>query len=216
MGKNGTIDWCCMPSFDSPSVFGQIIDASKGGFYSIAPKNISENLVKQYYLPETNILVTRFLSNDGVAEVTDFMPIQFSKVKTQHHRLMRGVRVVHGAVDIEMTCRPAFNYARDKHTVELSKKGALFRGKSLHFGSYSFNSSRERRYEVASTRRLPWRKMNGRIFCLRALIRKILSSHKDLVESSKMDLPRPRHIGEPGCSSAGIRVGGENTFIDPL
>ncbi len=131
IGKNGAIDWCCMPSFDSPSVFGQILDAKKGGFYSIAPKNLSSNEVKQYYLPETNILVTRFLSDDGVAETTDFMPIQHSKVKTQHHRLMRGVRVVHGAVDLEMICRPAFNYARDKHTVDITKKGALFRSKTF-------------------------------------------------------------------------------------
>jgi GH15 family glucan-1,4-alpha-glucosidase len=132
VGKNGRIDWCCMPSFDSPSVFGEILDAEKGGFYSIAPKNLAKNQVKQYYLPETNILVTRFLSSDGVAEVTDFMPIQHSKIKTQRHRLMRGVRVVHGAVDIEMTCLPAFNYARDKHTVELSKGGALFRSKGFN------------------------------------------------------------------------------------
>ncbi|HXZ05917.1 MAG TPA: trehalase-like domain-containing protein, partial [Ktedonobacteraceae bacterium] len=60
VGKNGTIDWCCIPAFDAPSIFGAILDAEKGGFFSIAPKAKPEMRLNQYYLPETNILITRF------------------------------------------------------------------------------------------------------------------------------------------------------------
>src|ERR1051326_5612110 len=76
VGKNGSIDWCCIPRFDSPSVFGAILDANKGGFFRVAPYEVAEMRRDQLYLPETNILMTRFLTVDGVAEVTDFMPIK--------------------------------------------------------------------------------------------------------------------------------------------
>lgn len=134
VGKNGDIDWWCAPSFDSPSVFGAILDAEKGGFFSIAPADARDIAEKQYYLPETNVLVTRFLVPDGVAEVTDFMPIQFEAKKTLRHGIMRGVKVVRGRVNLELACRPAFNYARDTHTVQLSKRGAVFRSASMNLG----------------------------------------------------------------------------------
>src|SRR6516164_7912687 len=78
VGKNGSIDWCCIPRFDSPSVFGAILDAQKGGFFRITPHFEQTTSVgrRQLYLPETNILITRFLTVDGVAEITDFMPIK--------------------------------------------------------------------------------------------------------------------------------------------
>src|ERR1700726_3986176 len=73
VGKNGSIDWCCLPDFNSPSVFAAILDDRKGGFYSLAPAG--EYQVKQMYLPDTNVLVTRFFSDEGMSEVTDFMSI---------------------------------------------------------------------------------------------------------------------------------------------
>src|ERR1700730_9291388 len=76
VGKNGSIDWCCLPRFDSPSVFGALLDANKGGFFRIAPPDTPGMGHRQLYLPETNILITRFLTVDGVAEITDFMPIK--------------------------------------------------------------------------------------------------------------------------------------------
>src|SRR5579863_1048276 len=72
VGKNGSIDWCCIPNFDSPSVFGALLDADKGGFFRICPTNLSQVVKKQMYLPETNVLMTRFLTVDGVAEITDY------------------------------------------------------------------------------------------------------------------------------------------------
>jgi GH15 family glucan-1,4-alpha-glucosidase len=78
VGNNGTIDWCCIPAFDAPSIFGALLDAKKGGFFSISPQATPEMRHNQYYLPETNILITRFFTLEGVGEITDFMPIQSS------------------------------------------------------------------------------------------------------------------------------------------
>jgi GH15 family glucan-1,4-alpha-glucosidase len=137
VGKNGTIDWCCLPAFDAPSVFGSLLDADKGGFFGIAPKETPELRLNQYYLPETNILITRFFTSEGVAEVTDFMPIQPAKEHTKHHRIVRAVRVVQGQLTFELVCRPAFNYARDPHTVQLSERGAIFQHPELSLGLFS-------------------------------------------------------------------------------
>ncbi len=71
VGKNGSIDWCCIPRFDSPSVFGALLDINKGGCFRIAPSFHQTPSMgrKQLYLPETNILITRFLTTDGVGEI---------------------------------------------------------------------------------------------------------------------------------------------------
>jgi len=137
VGKNGTIDWCCMPAFDAPSIFGSLLDADKGGFFSIAPYITPELAHKQYYLPETNILITRFFTLEGVGEVTDFMPIQPAKEHTKHHRIIRAVRVVRGQLTFQLVCRPAFNYARDTHTVQLSERGAVFQHPELSLGLFA-------------------------------------------------------------------------------
>jgi GH15 family glucan-1,4-alpha-glucosidase len=137
VGKNGTIDWCCVPAFDAPSIFGSLLDAEKGGFFSIAPKDTPEMRRNQYYLPETNILITRFFTHEGVGEVTDFMPIQQAREHTKHHRIVRAVRVVQGQLTFELTCRPAFNYARDTHALELSERGAIFRNADVSLGLFA-------------------------------------------------------------------------------
>src|SRR5256885_11769636 len=131
VGKNGSIDWCCLPRFDSPSIFGAILDVKKGGYFRIAPPDTPNMGHKQLYLPDTNILITRFLTVDGVGEITDFMPIKQTDSADHHHHLMRSVQAVHGSLSFEVVCRPAFNYARDKHTVYLSEDGAVFASDSL-------------------------------------------------------------------------------------
>src|SRR6266702_2129848 len=72
---DGSVDWLCLPRFDSPSVFGAILDAEKAGRFRIAPATAGALRQKQYYWPETNILITRFLHPDGIAEVEDYMPV---------------------------------------------------------------------------------------------------------------------------------------------
>ena len=131
VGMDGSIDWCCFPRFDSPSVFGAMIDRKKGGHFKIAPLGHFNN--KQLYRPETNILVTRFLHKDGVGEVTDFMPLKTgdkNEKKPHDHQIIRMVRVVRGKLTFRLECFPAFDYARAQHTVRLESEGAVFESRS--------------------------------------------------------------------------------------
>ena len=133
VGKDGSIDWCCLPHFDSPSIFASILDAKKGGFFKIAP--VHSAVQKQMYLPETCILVTRFLSPEGVGEVIDFMPVEERASEQVHaHRIIRQVRVVRGSIHFKVECFPAFDYARAKHTVEINARGAIFSSNSERVG----------------------------------------------------------------------------------
>lgn len=134
VGKNGSIDWCCLPQFDAPSVFGALLDAQVGGFFSIAPPVTPGVDHKQMYLPGTNILVTRFLTADGVGEITDFMPIKIVGDDMDRYQIVRIAHVVHGSMSFEVTCFPAFNYARDPHAVLLTENGALFQSDTLSLG----------------------------------------------------------------------------------
>lgn len=130
VGMNGSIDWFCFPNFDSPSVFASILDNVKGGHFSINPADNSITR-KQLYWPDTNVLVTRFLSADGVGEITDFMPLSSRENGCQRHQLVRMITVVRGSMSFEMTCQPAFNFARDSHTVESTPGGYNFLSEDL-------------------------------------------------------------------------------------
>lgn len=133
VGRHGAIDWLCLPHFDSPSVFGAILDHEKGGSFSIRPA-VDEVSCKQFYWPETNVLITRFLTRDGSAEITDFMPVGRARSATHHHEIVRRVTSVHGSLPFRMSCRPAFDYARAPHTVSLSSSGARFHSADLVLG----------------------------------------------------------------------------------
>jgi GH15 family glucan-1,4-alpha-glucosidase len=130
VGTDGSIDWCCLPHFDSPSVFAAILDEKKGGLFRLAADHPGSR--KQMYLPETNILLTRFLSQEGVGEVVDFMPVhEVVPGSTRTHRIVRIARAVRGAVHFELECRPAFDYARQEHRVQLLPDGAIFESPSV-------------------------------------------------------------------------------------
>ncbi len=126
VGNNGSIDWYCVPRIDSPSVFGALLDAGKGGFFRIYTTDVRSEYQQLYY-PSTNILLTRFATPDGYAELTDFMPLKTRATDKLEHTLIRSVNVIHGSLEITLTCRPAFNYARDPHEVTISDGGAQFR-----------------------------------------------------------------------------------------
>jgi GH15 family glucan-1,4-alpha-glucosidase len=128
VGTNGTIDWLCWPRFDSPSVFASILDAGRGGYYSIAPVDDGHN-AKQLYFPDTNVLITRFLTPHGVGEVEDFMPIH--RDPNHRRRLVRRVMAVRGEMRFRLECQPRLDYARDAHETELRPHGALFHGRDL-------------------------------------------------------------------------------------
>ena len=130
VGVNGSIDWFCYPIFDSPSVFGAILDDKKGGRFQITP--LADDVThKQLYLPESNVLLTRFLSADGVAHITDFMPVGLRSLDPNYRSLVRRVTVARGSVAFRVECRPAFNYGRTAHTTEISAEGATFRTPAL-------------------------------------------------------------------------------------
>jgi GH15 family glucan-1,4-alpha-glucosidase len=129
VGTNGTIDWYCCPAFDSPSVFGSILDKERGGFYAIRPTG-DDWSSKQLYFPDTNVLITRFFTPGGVGEVQDFMPVE-AQPDMHRHRLLRRVVVVRGAVEFRIEVQPRFDYAREEHEVELHPHGVLFRAPSL-------------------------------------------------------------------------------------
>jgi GH15 family glucan-1,4-alpha-glucosidase len=117
---DGTIDFLCFPRFDSPSVFAALLDEERGGMFSIKP-SLNGAQHKQLYLPDSNILLTRFLSADGVVEISDFMPVEEAGIS---HNLVRRVKCVRGETEIRMVCAPRFNYARSGHKVErVGKKG---------------------------------------------------------------------------------------------
>ncbi len=129
VGLNGSIDWFCYPAFDSPSIFAAILDDTKGGRFQIAPCH-EEVTCKQMYKPDTNILITRFLTHEGVSEITDFMPIGTGKEK-YYGPIIRQVKGVRGLMHLRMQCQPAFNYGRDKHKVEIARNRAVFQHAGL-------------------------------------------------------------------------------------
>jgi len=114
VGLNGSIDFLCFPEFDSPTVFAALLDAERGGYFSISPK-LTDYKPKQLYLPDTNVLLTRFLATDGVSEVTDFMRIDAANKRKD---LIRIVSCIRGSLDFTMTCKPRFDYARSSHTIQ--------------------------------------------------------------------------------------------------
>jgi len=133
VGKNGSIDWFCFPHFDSPSVFASILDEKKGGYFKIAPTD-PQSKNKQYYWPDTNVLITRFYNSDGIVEIIDYMPVGEDIVNEFDYRILRRVRGIHGKVRMKMECYPAFNYARESHETVLSDRGASYHSKDLSLG----------------------------------------------------------------------------------
>ncbi|HEV2730618.1 MAG TPA: trehalase-like domain-containing protein, partial [Terriglobales bacterium] len=122
VGMNGSIDWYCYPHFDSPSIFGAILDDSKGGRFQISVKADGVRH-KQFYWPSTNVLVTRFLLKDGIAELEDFMPVGRPTDLPEYRHLYRRIRCVRGAVPISVSCRPAFDYGRETHDTRVEANG---------------------------------------------------------------------------------------------
>jgi len=123
VGMNGSVDFLCYPAFDSPTVFAALLDDNHGGRFQIQPK-LNHARVRQLYFPDTNILLTRFLAEEGVAELTDYMPI--SAKTEQPNEIVRTLAVIKGEVRFTMTCRPRFNYATCDHSLQLQTRSAVF------------------------------------------------------------------------------------------
>ena len=122
VGLNGSIDFMCFPNFDSPSIFAALLDAEKGGKFEITTTN-EKIKFKQMYLPNTNILLTRLLTHEGVGEITDFMPVE----EVEGRVLIRRVKNVTGRLHYRMRCSPRFNYARTSHKAkQISENEVVF------------------------------------------------------------------------------------------
>jgi GH15 family glucan-1,4-alpha-glucosidase len=133
VGMNGSMDWYCYPHFDSPSIFGAILDDKKGGRFQISA-DADGVRHKQFYWPSTNVLVTRFLLADGIAELEDFMPVGLRSDSPEFRHVYRRIRCVRGTVRISVACRPAFDYGRQTHDTLIDANGAIFKSGRLTLG----------------------------------------------------------------------------------
>jgi GH15 family glucan-1,4-alpha-glucosidase len=155
---DGAINWFCCPRFDSPSVFASLLDADKGGYFKVSPER-EDYVTKQLYLPDTAVLITRFMTPDGVGELHDFMPIAGKRV-TDRHRIVRQLRVVRGTMRFVVDLQPGFDYARARHTVDVTLDGATFTpvvqggpiaGLTLHVVGSSASSLEEQGIDMRAT-----------------------------------------------------------------
>ncbi|MFQ5872617.1 MAG: glycoside hydrolase family 15 protein [Dehalococcoidia bacterium] len=131
VGIDGSIDWCCLPNFDSPSVFAAILDDKKGGHFKIG--SVGKGVARQFYHPETNVLITAFSSVDGVTLIADFMPMETLAPRGSgwlNWRIVRRVTGVRGTTRLRLECFPAFNYARTPHKIVPIEGGIIFEAES--------------------------------------------------------------------------------------
>jgi len=115
VGTDASVDWCCLPRFDSPSLFGRLLDAERGGFWQLAPAGRFRT--RQRYAEKTNVLQTIFEAEGGRAEVVDFMPVDLETIRThaRPHDRPRLVRILNGlAGEVRFRHRVELrpNYAR--------------------------------------------------------------------------------------------------------
>ncbi|MGT2526445.1 glycoside hydrolase family 15 protein [Streptomyces nojiriensis] len=130
VSSRGVVDWFAAPRFDSPSIFAALLDHDRGGHFELSPEH-PDATCKQLYYPDTAILVTRFMSPDGVGEVIDFMTPDQTRTPSDRHTLVRAVRCVRGSVDFTLDCRPRFDYGRAEHRLDVDGNGAVFRAPGI-------------------------------------------------------------------------------------
>ncbi len=129
VSSDGSVDWFCAPRFDSPSIFGALLDHERGGRFRIRPR-ASTFATTQLYFPDTAILVTRFMTEEGVGEVSDFMPVAGAEA-TDRHQLVRMVRCVRGQMSFEVEVAPRFDYGRAGHEMKATEDGAVFTSEGM-------------------------------------------------------------------------------------
>ncbi|WP_312241518.1 glycoside hydrolase family 15 protein [Pantoea sp.] len=121
IANDGTISYFCWPELDSPSVFSALLDSDEAGLFSLAPQwqNVRR---QQLYLPDTNILQTRWLGREGVAEITDYMPL--CDAVDKQPRIIRRVKMVRGSARFQMRCAPRHDYGR-ANTQAVAERGCI-------------------------------------------------------------------------------------------
>ena len=145
---DGTVDWFCCPRFDSPSVFGSLLDHDNGGRFRIGPEG-DDYVARQLYFPDTAVLITRFMTPDGVGEVIDFMPVHDPHRATDRHRLVRVLRCVRGELRFIVRVRAAVRLR-----TATARAGAHRRGGGVpHPGAAADPARRRARGDAASRQR---------------------------------------------------------------
>ncbi len=132
ISRDGSLDWLCLPDFDSPSVFATLLDDEKGGYFRICGQESEESQTRQFYFPETNVLMTRFSSSGSVAQLADFMEVHEGGHPSAHEahgrRIIRQVQGVQGTTRMRLECFPRFDYGRLRPHVEEVEGGVIFSG----------------------------------------------------------------------------------------
>ncbi|GAA2437001.1 glycoside hydrolase family 15 protein [Actinomadura vinacea] len=134
VGTDGTIDWYCCPCFDSPSVFASLLDAERGGCFELGAAVPATT--RQFYFPDTNVLITRFLTEEGVGEVQDFMPVgrdvrEATGSEPSRHRLIRRVVCVRGTIAFRARVAPRIDYGTATHTLRAVGETLVFESAGL-------------------------------------------------------------------------------------
>ncbi len=122
IGVNASIDFFCFPRFDSPSVFQALLDDERGGRFALAPL-VRDARHSQHYLFDSNVLLSRFLAGDGVAEISDFMPLEPPGGTPQ---IVRRAKTVRGEINYRLVCAPRFDHARARHRAVATDDGVVF------------------------------------------------------------------------------------------
>jgi len=148
VATDGSIDWFCAPRFDSPSVFAALLDHSDGGRFRVRP-TAEVFTGKQLYLPDTAVLVTRFMTEAGVGEVVDFMPVT-GTVATDRHRIVRMIRCMRGTMTFALDLAPRFGYGRDPHETRVTEDGVVFQGSIGSMTAHLVREPEDERLAVAS------------------------------------------------------------------
>lgn len=132
VGSDGSIDWCCFPSIDSPSVFGRLLDAERGGHFAVEPTDSYDS--EQSYRDGTAVLETHFETSSGAATLVDFMPLAGDDQETgdgddedgnSQHALYRRLHCEDGCLTVAVDYKPRFDYARADTQVRAGEEGIL-------------------------------------------------------------------------------------------
>jgi len=124
VSRDGSIDWLCFPRFDSPSVFAAILDDKRGGSFAIRPAG--EHRYSQTYLPDTNVLLTSFQTEEGRATVTDFMPVA-ADIAVSEHEVIRIVHCESGQAVLDCFFQPRLDYGRGLTRLTPTSRGVVAR-----------------------------------------------------------------------------------------
>jgi GH15 family glucan-1,4-alpha-glucosidase len=143
VGTDGTIDWYCPGRFDAPSVFASILDKERGGAFRITPAHEGWR-ARQLYFPDTNVLITRFSTQEGVAEVIDFMPVM-QPGDGGRDRIVRTIIGIRGALEFRVEVDPRFDYGRQSHQALGAEHGYVFHSRA---GSLALSTRAQLRVEA--------------------------------------------------------------------